>query len=311
MILSTFSKLHSNLITGGVKKGQLFTSCVFENDDISSKHTSYTTPENSILEPSTRSSGFDTRSSTKSSVKSLGKGKVSVVAPSDLPEGFRFEAELNGKTFTVEIPKGGVKRGDLFVSPILNDNNTTFASSGPHVMSKNIQTSFDYQPHRTSNSGLKGCGQWSSRINESNFRQSNSSSKTKMRSNRSPERARVPEFVHRNHVVDEIHVGEHDILSSLSSKKTGNTKGLGIVEEASVETREENDPRNLKSLSNNTVTQNRQNETVLKTPRNEKYNVNVPTGSWRDSLFHCFNDGLEHPMLCNSLFFPHGEFICA
>ena len=39
---------------------------------------------------------------------------VDVVAPADLPGGYRFEAEIEGKRFLAVVPAGGVGRGDTF-----------------------------------------------------------------------------------------------------------------------------------------------------------------------------------------------------
>lgn len=39
---------------------------------------------------------------------------VDVVAPSDLPGGYQFEAELNGKRFLATVPIGGVQKGKTF-----------------------------------------------------------------------------------------------------------------------------------------------------------------------------------------------------
>lgn len=46
---------------------------------------------------------------------------VHVTAPSDLPQGYTFEAFLNGdpnRTFSVEVPEGGVKEGQVFLAPV-------------------------------------------------------------------------------------------------------------------------------------------------------------------------------------------------
>lgn len=46
---------------------------------------------------------------------------VHVVAPSSLPEGYTFEAQVGNdpeRTFTVEVPAGGVKEGDTFLAPL-------------------------------------------------------------------------------------------------------------------------------------------------------------------------------------------------
>jgi hypothetical protein len=39
---------------------------------------------------------------------------VDVVAPSDLPGGYQFEAELNGKRFLATVPNGGIRKGQTF-----------------------------------------------------------------------------------------------------------------------------------------------------------------------------------------------------
>ncbi|EJK54677.1 hypothetical protein THAOC_25675, partial [Thalassiosira oceanica] len=44
---------------------------------------------------------------------------VEVVAPSDLPEGYVFDAVENGKSFSVTVPAGGVSRGQTFSAPFV------------------------------------------------------------------------------------------------------------------------------------------------------------------------------------------------
>lgn len=47
--------------------------------------------------------------------------KVHVLAPADLPEGYTFEACVNGdpdRTFTAEVPEGGVKEGQTFLAAL-------------------------------------------------------------------------------------------------------------------------------------------------------------------------------------------------
>jgi len=39
---------------------------------------------------------------------------VEVVAPANLPEGYEFEVTASDETFTVRVPQGGVKEGELF-----------------------------------------------------------------------------------------------------------------------------------------------------------------------------------------------------
>jgi hypothetical protein len=43
---------------------------------------------------------------------------VDVVAPGDLPGGYTFEAEIDGKRFLATVPAGGVRRGETFSSVI-------------------------------------------------------------------------------------------------------------------------------------------------------------------------------------------------
>lgn len=45
---------------------------------------------------------------------------VDVVAPSDLPGGYTFEAEISGKRFLATVPAGGVRRGTTFSSVMKN-----------------------------------------------------------------------------------------------------------------------------------------------------------------------------------------------
>lgn len=47
---------------------------------------------------------------------------VSVVAPATLPEGYTFDAEVNGTVFTVTVPQGGVKEGQTFMAPMIVDS---------------------------------------------------------------------------------------------------------------------------------------------------------------------------------------------
>jgi len=40
--------------------------------------------------------------------------EVSIIAPQDMEEGFQFDAQVDGKTFTVTVPAGGVREGEEF-----------------------------------------------------------------------------------------------------------------------------------------------------------------------------------------------------
>ena len=53
-------------------------------------------------------------SPSRHSVIEKEKPIVDVVAPSDLPGGYQFEAELNGKRFLATVPAGGVQKGKTF-----------------------------------------------------------------------------------------------------------------------------------------------------------------------------------------------------
>lgn len=59
--------------------------------------------------------------------------KVHVIAPSTLPEGYVFEAEVGApdakKTISVEVPPGGVVEGQIFLVPLPDD----FAVGEPRV----------------------------------------------------------------------------------------------------------------------------------------------------------------------------------
>jgi Cys-rich protein (TIGR01571 family) len=59
--------------------------------------------------------------------------KVHIIAPSTLPEGYTFEAEVGAgeakKTISVEVPPGGVVEGQVFLVPLPDD----FAVGEPRV----------------------------------------------------------------------------------------------------------------------------------------------------------------------------------
>jgi len=48
---------------------------------------------------------------------------VKVQAPENLPESYRFEANLGEESFMVIVPKGGVRKGQIFTSPVLGSDN--------------------------------------------------------------------------------------------------------------------------------------------------------------------------------------------
>lgn len=48
---------------------------------------------------------------------------VQVVAPSTLPEGYQFEAQMGEKRFMATVPKGGVKEGETFLTTVPQGEN--------------------------------------------------------------------------------------------------------------------------------------------------------------------------------------------
>ena len=51
--------------------------------------------------------------------KSILKRKIKVRAPQDLPEGYEFKTQVKGSIVKATIPKGGVKKGDIFMIPYI------------------------------------------------------------------------------------------------------------------------------------------------------------------------------------------------
>jgi len=45
---------------------------------------------------------------------------VSVIAPSDMPEGYKFDAIVNGQKIKAVVPPGGVVQGQAFLTPLSN-----------------------------------------------------------------------------------------------------------------------------------------------------------------------------------------------
>jgi len=57
---------------------------------------------------------------------------VSVVAPSDMEEGYKFEVEFNGQPFVAETPPGGVVAGQAFLTPLGNYNGPNIKAPSGH-----------------------------------------------------------------------------------------------------------------------------------------------------------------------------------
>lgn len=51
---------------------------------------------------------------------------MKVLSPGNLPENFEFEAEVEGRSFTARVPKGGAKKGEVFESTIKDWRTTTY-----------------------------------------------------------------------------------------------------------------------------------------------------------------------------------------
>ena len=55
------------------------------------------------------------------------------VERNDSPQGYTFEAESNGHSFTVRVPVGGVERGQKFSVPFLPGSNGYSGSAIPRA----------------------------------------------------------------------------------------------------------------------------------------------------------------------------------
>eukprot|EP00571_Detonula_confervacea_P003950 CAMPEP_0172325708 /NCGR_PEP_ID=MMETSP1058-20130122/54564_1 /TAXON_ID=83371 /ORGANISM="Detonula confervacea, Strain CCMP 353" /LENGTH=292 /DNA_ID=CAMNT_0013042307 /DNA_START=26 /DNA_END=904 /DNA_ORIENTATION=+ len=58
---------------------------------------------------------------------------LEVVAPATLPEGYTFDAEANGHSFTVKVPVGGVEQGQKFSVPFPAGSNGYTGSAIPRA----------------------------------------------------------------------------------------------------------------------------------------------------------------------------------
>ena len=56
---------------------------------------------------------------------------IEVTVPSDLPEGYVFDAVADGQTFSVTVPAGGVRRGQIFRAPVVSGGVGISASAVP------------------------------------------------------------------------------------------------------------------------------------------------------------------------------------
>ena len=50
---------------------------------------------------------------------------IKIVAPFDMPEGYVFDAQYRRKRFLAKCPKGGVRKGEKFKTPVLNPSGAT------------------------------------------------------------------------------------------------------------------------------------------------------------------------------------------
>jgi hypothetical protein len=78
----------------------------------------YTPVSHNVLDEAvTLDEGFITPISSVDTPPSSAHAYLEVVAPATLPEGYAFEAEVKGETFTVRVPLGGVEEGQKFSVP--------------------------------------------------------------------------------------------------------------------------------------------------------------------------------------------------
>lgn len=61
-----------------------------------------------------RSPKLEMESSFNANATSPTREMISVVSPADLPAGYKFEAEVDGRRFLATVPEGGVKKGEGF-----------------------------------------------------------------------------------------------------------------------------------------------------------------------------------------------------
>ena len=67
--------------------------------------------------------GVSMQANPKTPTQGEGKRRrlVKVMAPTDLPGGCKFSARLgNGEEFLATVPAGGVRKGEIFISPVGN-----------------------------------------------------------------------------------------------------------------------------------------------------------------------------------------------
>ncbi|KAL3798701.1 hypothetical protein HJC23_004452 [Cyclotella cryptica] len=76
--------------------------------------------------------GFIATATPVGTVSAVANSFLEVVAPATLPEGYIFEAEVDGKTITVTVPKGGVEEGEKFSIPLDPESDAYLGTSVPH-----------------------------------------------------------------------------------------------------------------------------------------------------------------------------------
>eukprot|EP00542_Grammatophora_oceanica_P010824 CAMPEP_0194043114 /NCGR_PEP_ID=MMETSP0009_2-20130614/14799_1 /TAXON_ID=210454 /ORGANISM="Grammatophora oceanica, Strain CCMP 410" /LENGTH=730 /DNA_ID=CAMNT_0038687219 /DNA_START=34 /DNA_END=2226 /DNA_ORIENTATION=+ len=77
-------------------------------------------------EPPTQKSGGNVSPRSNNESQESGLPMVDVVAPADLPGGYHFEAEIEGRRFLATVPDGGVRKGQAF-SCLMRDLETVGA----------------------------------------------------------------------------------------------------------------------------------------------------------------------------------------
>jgi len=105
-----------------VAKGDFFSIQLAQDEN---KHRGTSTPSTAVVHksPSPNSSAQeDGRQAGSFSNHSASSSTIQVRAPTDLPEGYKFKATRNGQQILATVPKGGARKGEVFVAAIEKEN---------------------------------------------------------------------------------------------------------------------------------------------------------------------------------------------
>eukprot|EP00594_Rhizosolenia_setigera_P004314 CAMPEP_0178941278 /NCGR_PEP_ID=MMETSP0789-20121207/1312_1 /TAXON_ID=3005 /ORGANISM="Rhizosolenia setigera, Strain CCMP 1694" /LENGTH=417 /DNA_ID=CAMNT_0020620483 /DNA_START=186 /DNA_END=1439 /DNA_ORIENTATION=- len=105
---------------GGVRKGEIFRTAVQQEEQ---KQIPIAIAKSQMPSMSYNGGGYNNHGAqmnVKNNVKDISfkkRNTVKVRAPADLEEGFTFRASFGNRTVVATVPKGGVRKGDLFSVP--------------------------------------------------------------------------------------------------------------------------------------------------------------------------------------------------